>query len=84
MRKRTRILAFATLSAAIFVVLTLAIRSDWNAAVVATCVFYAVIVSIFLAAQVFGFIASHTHYSESIEAPKFRMLQEEEAEWLKS
>ncbi|MCB0405197.1 MAG: hypothetical protein KDD51_10460 [Bdellovibrionales bacterium] len=84
MRKRTKILAFATLSVAIFVILALAIQSDWNNAIVATCVFYAVIVSIFLAAQVFGFIASHTQYSESIEAPKFRMLQDEEAEWVKN
>ncbi|MCB0416217.1 MAG: hypothetical protein H6617_03070 [Bdellovibrionaceae bacterium] len=84
MKRRTKLIAFTTLTAAIFTLLVFAIRSDWSTAVVASCVFYALIVSVFLAAQVFGFIASHTHYSESIEAPKFRMLQEEEAEWAKS
>ncbi len=45
------------------------------------CAFYAILASCFLAAQVVGFILSQTHYCQIFEEAKFKMLENEEAEW---
>lgn len=42
---------------------------------------YAALVSVFLGILVWGFISSQSDYQSSVEHPKFRMLEEEEAEW---
>lgn len=54
---------------------------EWDAKVMASCIFYVVLVSLFLGAQIVGFLWSHTHYSEEVESPKFKLLEWEEAEW---
>lgn len=73
-------LAAAALALAIGA-LTLAARTSLEQKSMIACIGYAVIVSVFLAAQVWGFVASQTLYSESVEAPKFRVIDVEEAEW---
>lgn len=81
MNSRVKIAGFLGLSVLLFLAACLAIDSAWDFSIVAICVFYAIVVSIFLAAQVVGFVMSQTEYSESVEQPKFKMLVEEELEW---
>jgi hypothetical protein len=47
------------------------------------CIAYAVVVSLFMAAQLWGFVVSQTTYSEVVEEPKFRLIEIEESEWKK-
>lgn len=63
------------------VVLILMMQKSWGNAVQWMCGLYSVATGLFFIAQIVGFIISHTHYSERIEAPKFAMLENEEAEW---
>lgn len=45
------------------------------------CFIYAIFASLFLLAQLAGFVWSQTQYSESLEEVKFQLLENEEAEW---
>lgn len=45
------------------------------------CVVYAGVISLFLLAQMVAFVASHAHYSESVEEPKFQLIERELQEW---
>ena len=45
------------------------------------CLFYLTAILFFFLAQIIGFIWSQTHYSDTVESPKFSMLDNEEAEW---
>jgi hypothetical protein len=69
--------AFAT---GILISLMLAQKS-WSGAVQILCGFYAFATGLFFLAQLYGFVISQTQYSDHIEAPKFAMLDQEEAEW---
>lgn len=42
------------------------------------CVAYAVLSTLFLGAQVWGFVVTQMHYSESVEEAKFAVLELEE------
>ena len=44
---------------------------------------YAIAVSLFLGAQLVGFVLSQTDVSDEIEKAKFEMLEKEEREWAK-
>lgn len=57
------------------------INSAWGQPETVACVVYAVLASAFLIAQLVGFVLSQTDYSEAMEEAKFRMLENEEAEW---
>lgn len=57
------------------------IQPNWDSKVIAACIIYAVVTSIFLGAQLVGFLMGHVSYSEQIESAKFQMLLEEEQEW---
>lgn len=54
--------------------------SEENKAMIVSGV-YAVLVTGFLIAQFWGFVVSQTEYSDSIEAPKFAVLKNEDSEW---
>lgn len=64
-----------------FVVSLATIQGDWGFLVVGFCVFYTISMTLFFAAQVWGFVVSQTTYSDSVEAPKYTLLQLEESEW---
>lgn len=57
------------------------IQGNWGALAIAFCIFYTIAMTLFFAAQVWGFVVSQTTYSESVEGPKFTLLKLEEAEW---
>lgn len=65
------------------VLLLLFIQCNWGAAVRFLCGFYTIATGLFFMAQLYGFVISQTHYSDSVEAVKFMMLENEEAEWRK-
>ncbi len=71
---------FLLLFVALFILMFSAFRGG-TAHVFEICIFYAVMTTVFLAAQILAFVASHAHYSDSIEEPKFRVLENEENEW---
>lgn len=56
-------------------------QNPWEGAVKFLCGFYTVCTGVFFLAQIYGFVISQTHYSEAVEAPKFTMLENEEAQW---
>lgn len=57
------------------------VNSAWGQPETVACLIYAVLASAFLVAQLMGFVLSQTQYSEAMEEAKFRMLENEEAEW---
>lgn len=62
-------------------VLSFALRTGLGNAVVWSCVFYALVATFFLVAQVVGFFLTQTTFDENIESAKYRMLNEEAKEW---
>jgi hypothetical protein len=57
--------------------LSFVMGSDWGeGAAVATAV-YGVLITIFLALQVYAFVMSQVHYSEDVENAKFELLERE-------
>lgn len=56
-------------------------QRHWDSTVQWLCGFYCLAVGIFFLAQIAGFVLAQTYYSERMEAPKFTMLENEEAEW---
>lgn len=62
-------------------ILYLFTQKSWGSAVQVLCGFYSIATGLFFCAQVYGFVVSQTSYSDSIESPKFLMLEKEEAEW---
>lgn len=74
-------LMFFTALLASFCLVLISLKSDWGQPVVYLCVFYTLAVVLFFIAQLIGFVASQTTYSEAIEAPKFSMLDLEAEEW---
>ncbi len=75
-----KLMLFVAIGASICLMLT-SIRSDWGQPVMYLCVFYTLAVVLFFIAQLVGFVASQTTYSEAVEAPKFSMLELEAEEW---
>lgn len=66
------VLGFGSLTALSFLM-----GSDWgNGASVATGV-YAILISVFLILQVYGFVHSQVSYSENVEDAKFDLLERE-------
>lgn len=63
------------------IILVLLVQKSWGDAVQWMCGIYSAATGLFFVAQLVGFVVSQTHYSESVEAPKFAMLENEEAEW---
>lgn len=57
------------------------LNSAWGQPDTVACLIYAILASAFLVAQLVGFVLSQTQYSEAMEEAKFRMLENEEAEW---
>lgn len=57
------------------------IQKSWGVLAIGFCVFYTLAMTFFFAAQVWGFVVSQTTYSDSVESPKFKLLEIEEAEW---
>ncbi len=53
----------------------------WGHPETVACLVYAILASAFLVAQLVGFVLSQTQYSDGLEDAKFRMLENEEAEW---
>ena len=82
-KKRKKVIATYLGAALVGALLSLClfVRSDWDKAIVISCVVYSVVASIFLAVQIWGFIVSQTFYSEAIEDEKFKVLEIEAAEW---
>ena len=61
--------------------LLLIMQRSWGIAVEAICIFYTVATVLFFLAQIWGFISAQTKYYAEVEAPKFKMLEEEEMQW---
>lgn len=82
-KSRKRVIATYLGSALVGALLSLClfVRSDWDRAVVIACVGYAVVASIFLLVQIWGFIASQAFYCDALEQSKFKILEREAAEW---
>ncbi len=51
------------------------IGSDWGEGAQVSVVFYGVLVTIFLAAQLWGFVVSQINYVDRIERAKFELLE---------
>ena len=51
--------------------------SDWGEGASWATAIYGVLISIFLAMQIYGFVVSQVNYSESIEDAKFDLLERE-------
>ena len=77
MKRRNRALALGLVSGASVVGLSFLVGRDWGPGAAIVSVVYAVLVTIFLVAQIVGFIASQVTYSESVEATKFQVLEAE-------
>ncbi len=69
------------LIASSLVVVAFFIQKGWGEIVQMMCGFYTLAISFFFGAQVWGFMASQTEYSNEIEEPKFELLEREAAEW---
>jgi hypothetical protein len=76
-----RFLLGALALAALMSGLGFAVGHDWGYGAAFAASVYAVLVSVFLAAQLYGFVLSQVKYSESVEATKFQVLEAEEIEW---
>ena len=78
---RRRLLYSAVALSSCLVIMAWLARANLEAREVAVCVIYAVVVTVFMGAQLWGFVVSQAYYSESVEAPKFGIIEAEEAEW---
>jgi hypothetical protein len=56
-------------------------QKGWGEIAQSMCVVYAAATAIFFLVQIYGFVISQTKYCDSIEAPKFAMLEKEEDQW---
>jgi uncharacterized membrane protein (UPF0136 family) len=61
----------------LMIVLAYVVGSDWNAGARVATVVYAVLVTVFLLAQIIGFVASQVSYSQAVEEAKFEVLEVE-------
>jgi hypothetical protein len=52
-----------------------AIGGDWGAGAQSSVVIYGILVTLFLAAQLWGFVVSQITYVDSIERAKFELLE---------
>ncbi len=75
-------LAVVSLSGSLILLAVLA-RTNLEQKSMFACIGYAVGVSVFMGAQLWGFVMSQTTYSEVVEEPKYKLLELEEAEWKK-
>jgi len=66
----------------ILVSLVIGVQSGaWNESSKIFCYFYAGVVTVFFIVQIIAFVLSHADYSDSVEAPKYDMIVNEEWEW---
>ena len=72
-----RSLGFALVLAFLMSGLGFLVGKDWGYGAAFAAAVYGVLVSVFLAAQIYGFVVSQVHYSESVENTKFAMLEGE-------
>jgi len=70
-------LIYALLLALLMTGMGFAIGKDWGYGAAFASAVYGILVSVFLAAQVYGFVVSQVKYSESIEDAKFKVLEVE-------
>ncbi len=57
------------------------VGKDWGYGAAFAASVYGVLVSVFLAAQLYGFVISQVRYSKSVEAAKFDLLEAEGIDW---
>ena len=70
--------ALTSVAIVLFWVVSLA---DKNRVVAFMGAFYALLCTTFLIAQLFAFVRAHFDYQETVEKPKFELLDLEESEW---
>ena len=81
-RNRTLFLGFAM--GTLTIILAFLVGSNWGPGAAWASVAYAILVTLFLLAQIVGFVMTQVTYSESVEVTKFQVLEVEGIEWRKS
>lgn len=75
--KRTLFYLFAVLGLAGLTSLSFLMGSDWGQGAAAATGLYAILISIFLALQIYGFVYSQVNYTDDVEDVKFDLLERE-------
>ncbi len=83
-QSKTKSVLFILLIFSLLGSLSLMVSRDWGFGASVAAVIYAIFVSIFLLAQIFGFILSQVSYSQSVEQAKFQVLDAEGIPWKKN
>jgi hypothetical protein len=75
--KGLKLLSLVILVGAGLVALSLSMAGETGSWAAYSSAFYGVLVTLFLVAQVWGFVISQVKYAESVEDVKFKMLENE-------
>jgi len=72
-----KLVGFVILLGSALVGLCLSLVSETGKMAAYTSAFYAVLVTLFLLAQIYGFVLSQVKYEENVESVKYTMLENE-------
>lgn len=75
--KKVLSILFCVIGLASLSVLSFLMGSDWGQGAAWATGIYAILISIFLGLQVYGFVYSQVNYSEDVEDAKFDLLERE-------
>jgi hypothetical protein len=75
MERNGKVILIALIGGGAMVLLAYAAGQEWGLAAQVSAMIYAVLVTLFLAAQLVGFVFTQTVYVRSVENAKFRLLE---------
>jgi hypothetical protein len=77
MTKGFKLLGFTIFAGSMLIVLSVLLTRETGPLAALSTAIYGVLVTLFLAAQIYGFVIAQTKYSENVESVKFSMLENE-------